>query len=268
MKLKKQHLLNYIQTLQSNGRYTFTREEAITNLCLTPDAFKLAALRLIKKKQLARPKQGFYVIVPTEYQKIGVPPAAWYIDSLMRFNQQDYYVGLLSAAALHGAAHQQPQVFQVLSTKTFRAALVGRTKLEFFHKKNINSTSYQQLKTPTGYMNVSIPEMTALDLIKYVRSAGYLSHVATILSELQEKFDMTRFTQLLKTEKLESPHLQRMGYILELIEADKEIILLIKSWVNDHNPCFTPLRPDIPYKDATKNLDWRLYINELIESDV
>lgn len=56
--------------------------------------------------------------------------------------------------------------------------------------------SYQQLKTPTGYMNVSTHEMTAFDLVRYVKSAGYLNHVATILSELQEKFDLTRFTQL------------------------------------------------------------------------
>lgn len=74
MKPKKIHLSNYIETLQSSGRYTFTRDEAINNLQITADAFKLAALRLIKKKHLARPKKGFYVIVPTEYQKIGVTP--------------------------------------------------------------------------------------------------------------------------------------------------------------------------------------------------
>jgi hypothetical protein len=45
-------------------------------------------------------------------------------------------------------------------------------------------------------MNVSTHEMTAFDLVRYVKSAGYLNHVATILSELQEKFDLTRFTQL------------------------------------------------------------------------
>ena len=34
----------------------------------------------------------------------------------MQFCRCEYYVGLLSAAALYGAAHQQPMVFQVLTS--------------------------------------------------------------------------------------------------------------------------------------------------------
>lgn len=45
----------------------------------------------------------------------------------MKFLGQPYYVGLLSAAALHGAAHHQPQEFQVVTNKQFRpAVLVGQ----------------------------------------------------------------------------------------------------------------------------------------------
>ena len=117
-------------------------------------------------------------------------------------------------------------------------------------------------------MNVSTPEMTAFDLVRYVKSAGYLNHVATILSELQEKFDLTRFIQLLATEGLELPYLQRMGYLLEIVEANEDILALIKNWINEHSPRFIPLRADKPYKTASKNLDWHLYVNEEIESDI
>lgn len=268
MKIHNITLIEYITSLQASGRYTFTRDEALNYLQITPDAFKLAALRLIKKKRLTRPKQGFYVIVPTEYQAAGSLPVPWYIDSLMRLEPQDYYVGLLSAAALHGAAHQQPQVFQVISTKRFRTIVSGRTRLQCLVKKNIPAISYQQLKTPTGYMNISTPEMTAFDLLRYVKSAGYLNHVATILSELQEQLDLTRFIQLLATDTLELPYLQRMGYLLELVEAKEDILALIKNWIKDHSPRFIPLRTDKPYKAAPKNLDWHLYINEQIESDI
>ena len=34
-------------------------------------------------------------------------PNDFYIDDLMRFLKREYYIGLFSAAALYGAAHQQ-----------------------------------------------------------------------------------------------------------------------------------------------------------------
>lgn len=261
-------LIDYIESLQANGRYTFTRIEAIATLKITPDAFKLAALRLIKKKKLARLKHGFYVIVPTEYQEVSTPPPAWFIDYFMQFNQQPYYVGLLSAAALHGAAHQQPQVFQVVTNKPIRHIQAGRARIEFFTKKQISLTSYQSIKTPTGYMNVSIPEITAFDLVRYVKSVGHLNLVATVLSELHEKFDAVRLSTILESENLEAAHIQRLGYLLELMSADKKIITLLKQWVKKQHPRTIPLRPGKTYEQSQKNTDWLLYINQTIESDV
>jgi predicted transcriptional regulator of viral defense system len=268
MKINPLTLAKYINSLQINGRYTFTRPEAMAALQITPNAFKLAALRLAKKKRLVRLKNNFYVIVPTEYQEVGAPPAAWFIDYLMRFKQQPYYVGLLSAAALHGAAHQQSQVFQVVTTKSLRPIQAGRAHIEFLTKKQITSDSYQSIKTPTGYMNVSIPEITALDLVRYVKSAGHLNLVATILSELQERLDMDRLSNILESKNLEAANIQRLGYLLELVDADKKIIGLFKQAVKKLRPRAIPLRSDKPYEQSQKNSDWMLYINEVIESDI
>lgn len=268
MIMQKITLAKYLITLQTSGRYTFTREEALSALQVTLNAFRFAALRLIKKRCLMRPKQCFYVIVPTEYHAVGTPPVTWYIDSLMRNWKQDYYVGLLSAAALHGAAHQQPQIFQVITNKSLRSISAGRTRIQFLTKKNITSVSHQLVKTPTGYMNVSTPEMTAFDLVRYMKSAGYLNHVATILNELQEKLDLARFVQLLETENLELPYLQRLGYLLQLAEAKEDILHLLKNWIKQYAARFVPLRADKTYKNAPKNTDWHLYINEQIESDI
>jgi hypothetical protein len=49
MKPQNASLIAYITTLQMSGRYTFTRDEALHSLQITPEAFKLAAMRLIKK---------------------------------------------------------------------------------------------------------------------------------------------------------------------------------------------------------------------------
>lgn len=268
MILQNESLTEYIAKLQMSGRYTFTQEEALSALHISHDAFRLAAYRLAKKKFLLRPMQCFYVIVPTEYQGVGAPPITWYIDSLMQNRKLEYYLGLLSAAALHGAAHQQPQVFQVITTIPVRPILAGHTRLQFLVKNNILSLGYQLIKTPTGYMKVSTPEMTAFDLVRYIKSSGYLNNVATVLSELQEQFDLERFTQLLETNSLELPYLQRMGYLLELVGANENIIILLKNWVKQHSPRFMPLRPGKTYKGMLKNKDWHLYINEQVESDL
>jgi len=267
--MKNNLLASYLRSLQINGRYTFTTSEALTALQTTPTAFKLAALRLIKRKELSRPKQGFYVIVPTEYQEVGAPPAAWFIDYLMQFNGQPYYVGLLSAAALHGAAHQQPQTFQVITNKSLRSIQVGRSRIQFFTKKNISPTSHESIKTPTGYMQVSTPETTAIDLVYYAKSVGHFNHVVTVLSELRDQLDAERLLNRLETDPIELSCLQRLGYLLETIDAGKNITDLLKQWVKKQKPARAlPLRSDKPYKNCIKNDDWQLYINEMLESDL
>jgi predicted transcriptional regulator of viral defense system len=59
--------------------------------------------------------RGFYVIIPPDYSKQGIIPPYLYIDDLMKSLDTPCYVGLLSAAALYGAAHQQPTVYTVIT---------------------------------------------------------------------------------------------------------------------------------------------------------
>src|SRR5207244_10392072 len=82
---------------------------------------------------LFRSRRGFYVIVPPEYRVAGSLPAAWFIRDLMDYLRRPYYVGLLTAPSLHGAAHQAPQEFQVV---TDRALGVDRksTRLNSSHQ--------------------------------------------------------------------------------------------------------------------------------------
>jgi predicted transcriptional regulator of viral defense system len=98
-------------------------------------ALKLAARRLVAKKRLAVPRRGFFVIVPLEYSVAGAPPPSWFVDDLMNFEKARYYVGLLSAAALYGAAHQQPQEFHIVTDKQLRPTTAGRSRLRFFAER-------------------------------------------------------------------------------------------------------------------------------------
>lgn len=266
MKSKKFHLSDYLETLQKEGRYTFCREEALITNGLSPLSFKRSIQRLLLKKKIIRPVRKFYVIVPTEYQQVGAPPPFWFIDDLMQFFKRPYYIGLLTAALLHGAAHQQPQQFQVITNTSIRPIRAGNSQIAFFKKKNIHQAVTEMVKTQTGYIRISTPEMTALDLVFYFKSSGYLSHVATILNELWEKMDGLRLLAIAK-EATDISYIQRLGYLLEQVSENTSLTEPLYRWIHQKKIRFVNLLPKKAFHSCDKNLRWKLYINENIEID-
>ncbi len=129
--------------------------KAIQELAGHRDLAKKAVQLLVAKRRLAVPRRGFYIIVPMEYREAEAPPPSWFIDDFMKFLGQPYYVGLLSAAALHGAAHQQPQEFHVVTNKQLRRVDAGRARIRFFRKLHIERTPTMEVQTETGGMRVS-----------------------------------------------------------------------------------------------------------------
>ncbi len=149
---KNLKLVEFAEDLQSQGRYWFTKVEALKALRVTAPAFHKATHRLIQQTKLTRIRNGFYVIVPVEYRRSKGLPATYYIDSLMKFMKQPYYVGVLSAAALHGAAHQSPQELQIVTSRPIPLIEIGQTRIRFITKKEVGKTPVQQVKTLTGYI--------------------------------------------------------------------------------------------------------------------
>src|ERR1700691_5575594 len=118
--MKCKNLNEYIQEIQSKGEYTFTYENALNALKIADEALRMSLHRLQAKKAIIRIHEKFYLIVPLEYRKAGALPPTWFVDALMSYLNCNYYVGLLSAASLQGAGHQQPQQFQVVVNKILR----------------------------------------------------------------------------------------------------------------------------------------------------
>ena len=116
----------YIVDLASRGRHHFTTEEAAVALGGSVPTTRAALRRLKAKGEIADPFRGFHVIVPPEYRRLGCLPAEQFVPQLMRHLDAAYYVALLSAAELHGAAHQRPQAFQVMVKTNRRAIACGR----------------------------------------------------------------------------------------------------------------------------------------------
>jgi len=263
---RPRRLDHLVDNLQSQGRYTFTRAEALATLGTSAEAFKKAVQLLTRRRRLASPRRGFYVIVPVEYRVAGAPPASWYIDDFMKAVGAPYYVGVLTAAALHGAAHQAPQEFQVVTPTRQRTVVVGRERLRFLRKRQLARTAVVSLKTPTGTMRVSTPEATALDLLRYVDAAGFLSNIATVLRELADQCDPGRLVEA-AAAGVELPHVQRLGYLLDLGGA-RRLADPLATWLAHHHPDWVRLDPTEPARRAHRNERWRLLINARVEPDV
>ncbi len=258
-------LRRYLEGLRKSGRYTFTRAEALSAARLTDVALKNAAWRLARAGRLASPHRGFYVIVPPEYEAAGTVPPSWVIRDLMAFLKRPFYVGLLSAAALHGAAHQAPHEFQVVTDRPVRPMRLGRVRIVFVTKARLGKTPTVPMKTPTGDIRVSTAEATALDLVRYPEHAGYLSNVATVLAELAERIDPDALVRAARLEG-EFAVAQRLGYLLERVGRGA-VAEPLARWIDSKKPRVVPLRADRSVVRRRRARRWRLAINETIEMD-
>jgi predicted transcriptional regulator of viral defense system len=255
----------YVDRLQGSGRYSFSEADVAKVLGGSIVAQRAALRRLKKKGRIVSPRRGFFVIVPVEYGSAGSPPASWFIDDLMAYLNRPYYVGLLSAAEVHGAAHQRAQVFQVVTEVPTRPIRVARLRIEFHRNRNIHEVPVTRIKTETGSMRVSTPEGTALDLVRYPEACGYMDNVATVLVELSERIDPRMLAKVAARGR--HPDARRLGYLLERVGLEKvarPMAKLVASW--RRRPVL--LRQDRPALGLEPDPRWYVIANEEVTSDL
>jgi predicted transcriptional regulator of viral defense system len=263
-------LQSWIESQMMCGRYIFTKEDVI-NLGVhnNKDSLKKALYRAQEKGVIISPWQNFYVAVPMEYRLKGEVPPSFYIDHLMRFVSRDYYVSLLSAAILNGAGHQRPMSFQVtVRGKQIRSAVKNGTLLDFNLRKEFPLAYVNKVKVQTGYMNVSSPELTALDLVSQEEKVGGLSRVAEVLIELAErmKWDESKLALL---HYFNAPIVQRLGYLLDLIE-ETELADCLMRLASQEGKIVRKVRLK-QSKPETEDMEidkkWKIIVNQKIETD-
>jgi len=255
----------YVDHLASIGRYHFTTTEAAEALGISQVAVRAALRRLMRKGEIAVPFRGFHVIVPPEYRRLGCLPGEQLIDQLMGHLGEPYYVGLLSAAEYHGAAHHRPQQLQVVTEKNRPALNCGQVQIAFIARSNTREIPIRLLNTPRGTLRVSTPEATALDLVGYPEHCAGLDNVVTVLSELAESLDPGRLAEAAGLSPI--PWSQRLGYLLEHLGAN-EAASSLAAFVADKAPHVTPLAPAAPMRGTPRDLRWKVAINTTIEAEL
>ncbi|MBU2528362.1 type IV toxin-antitoxin system AbiEi family antitoxin [bacterium] len=259
-------LKEFIFARRSKGGYSFSLDEVKRSLGLSYNAAKQTLYQHQKKKQIALIRNGFYVIIPPEYSHSGMLPIYLFIDDLMKWLDKPYYLSLFTAAALHGAAHQQPMESFVITVKpALRNVKNEKLIINFSVKNSWDKNDIIQKKTDAGYVNVSSVELTALDLMYYMKHSG-ISRCATVISELAESMSAEKLKQ---TALRYAPvaAIQRLGYLLDTQTGRKDLAEQLQKILDKKKYFYAPLSTHHS-KKGTFIPKWKIIKNTGVESDI
>lgn len=261
MKRNSLHGVSLVDGLASVGRHAFTSAEAQGALGTSDKATQAKLRRLRARGEIATPLRGYHVILSPEYRGQGCRPPIQVVDGLATHLGFSYYVALLSAAELHGAAHQRPQRFQIMLPVAHRTILCGLSAIDCAVRHNLPDIPVIVRNTPTGTVRVASPEATALDLVGYADRCGGLDNVATVLAELAERMDPDALAEVVGCSPM--PWAQRLGHLLDRVGADA-LAEGLHARIADVERV-VELDPARPMTGAPRDLRWRVAVNIKVE---
>ena len=255
---------DYVADLAARGRHHFTTDEAVGAIGSPRNSVRAQLRRLKVRGIIAEPVRGFNMIVPAKHRSRGCLPAEQFIPQLMDLAGEPYYFALLSAAERYGAAHQRPQVVQVMVRKNRAAIECGQVRVEFVARHDLSRVFVKEFNTPRGVARYSTPEVTALELVGYPNRAGGIANVAMVLGDLAEEMEADGLARAAGLSPVSWS--QRLGYLLErLVESD--LAEALAPFVEEHARSYTPLRRAAPTSGAGRDATWKLIVNVEIEPD-
>lgn len=203
--------------LLARGRHWVTTAEAAELLGIPEVHVSPTLARWQRQGSLFSPTKGLYVAIPPEFRLWGAVPASHFIDAMMAHLDHPYYVGRLSAAEVHGYAHQRPQVFQVITTAQLRDRSFGRVRVAFSTSRRAAERPVVEVNTPTGTMRVSTRETTVLDLVARPDESGSLDNVATIIGEMLDDASLDIQALAAVADGYPTSVGQRVGWLLDFM---------------------------------------------------
>lgn len=261
---------SYLDDLLARGRAYFSRDEALAALDLKPAALAAAITRSIKKRRLANPRHGFYLILRPEDRVAGAPDPVKWVDPLMQHQGIDYRISLLRAAAFHGSSHQAAMVFQVVVPRQLRDFDLGRHRLQFLYQAaesfaQVNKPELvSKMKSDAGFANVAGVELTLLDCVRYFHKAAGINGVAQIARDIGAKANPRMLAKA--AAAYENSAVRRLGYLLDQAGHGRQALALA--------PFVKRAKTMLPLDPAEKpvvaalarayerNAKWKLLIND------
>ena len=232
----KMNISEWIHGREIRGKVTFSIADVKDAFAERPvKSINTELSRQVSRGRVQSVYRGFYVVVPVQYQLKGEIPPVYYVDSLMDYVGKPYYVGLLSAATIHGASHQRAMKTQVVTIEPRIKASGKNPFIDWNYRKEIPNAFVLKKNAEIGTLRYSGPELTAIDLVQFSAHVGGYQRAATVLAELMESVNMEKVVDLLPFTTVAT--LQRFGYLLEFVllrqkQADMLFQILKKqgSW--------------------------------------
>ena len=253
-----------VHQLLSSGQFVITTAQAATALGIPADHVRVRFANLVRKRRLFAPAKGLWMAVPPHYGEWGAPPALEFIDPLMNFLERDYYVGWLSAAELHGAAHHRPQVLQVAVNKRTLDRHFGRSTVNFTQRVQVVDLPRVQRNVPTGRVWIASVELTILDVVDDSAMAGGVGNAATVVSELFAEHHVDVDALVDVASRCGLPTQRRLGFALDRVGATEyaeRIHVLTES--RRHFP-IDRLSLTVS-QGGVIDERWRLLVNDVVE---
>jgi predicted transcriptional regulator of viral defense system len=260
----------WLDKLLAKGAYGFSKETLQQEISNYSDiAVKRALSRLSAKGKILSLNKGYYLLVTPQYASKGILPPVLYLDAFMKHLQRPYYVALLNAAAFHGASHQQPQEYFVMTNfPVLRPTQKKGQKVNYISIKEMPDELIEKRKTEAGYLNISNAALTACDLVQFEKRVGGINRVATVLNELIEVIRGSDFSTLL-LKHVHVTTLQRLGYLLETVCFNQELAdTLFEKMEKEKLPFFRiALKASKEAKGYSSANRWNVIVNTEIEID-
>lgn len=265
--MEETRLSKVLDEFQRRGLYGFNRSQIQQTLHTSPAAVAKSINRLAAGGRIKRLRKDFHLIIPVEYSVHQTLPVDWFIDDLMRSLDLPYYLGLLSAAALYGAAHQQAQQTQIIVPRQERPLQAQGLSIRFFRKQHFEATPLQFHKGHAGLFPVSSPEATALDLVRYARQIGGLDAVLTVLTELTEAMAPEGLVLAAAAES-EAAYAQRLGWLLDSLKQSLLADALHSALTAGKSLPRTRLDPSVSWEGSSASNRWHIVENAEPQSDL
>lgn len=235
MKIRKIMLEQWIKDKETHGQVTFSIEEVYSAMADKSAKMVQKDLnRAVHRGRIVSVCRGFYVIIPVQYQLKGIVPPSYYIDEMMRYMHKAYYVGLLSAASIHGAGHQRAMQYQVMTVAPRLKASSKNTQIDWNYRTSIPEELLVTRNAEMGVVRYSSPELTAVDLVQYADHIGGYQRAATVLAELMEAVEMGKMEDVFPYTTTAT--IQRLGYMLEYVLEEKEKADALYELLKKHYP--------------------------------
>jgi hypothetical protein len=249
----------FVDQRLTSGRVAFPLADLVKETGLSVTAARKQLLRLGNRVTRVSPRQQFFLIVSPEHRAVGAPPVTWWLHDYFQWLDQPYYLALQSAASSFGSNPQALQATQVMTKIPRRPFEIGRIRVQFFVKRTLEQTPMQLLANAFAPLQVSTPEATSYDLIRYAPRIGGIGRAAETIAPLLALMRPAELHRVLKIEDKPATA-QRLGFVLEKLRATK-LAQVVQDWLPS-GLIFVPLVPGLR-GDAPEIKRWKIINNAL-----